>query len=58
MAEKVKIFGTIEQAKYVGELMIHTKCIKYEIYEDGKDYVGDYRAKPVYTCEMKNEIQG
>lgn len=53
MSEKVKINGTIEQAKYVAELMMHSKAIKYEIYEDGKDYIGDFRVKPVYVCEMK-----
>lgn len=58
MAEKVKIFGTLDQAKFVGELMLHSKCIKYEIYEDGKEYMGDFRNKPIYVCEAKNEIQG
>lgn len=56
ISEKVKIQGTIETAKSVGELMLHSKAIKYEIYEDGKDYIGDFRAKPAYVCESKNEI--
>lgn len=48
IAEKVKIFSTLEEAKNVGNLMLHTKAIKYEIYEDGKDYIGDFRTKPIY----------
>jgi hypothetical protein len=55
-AERVKIYGTLDQAKFVGELMLHSNSIKYEIYEDGKEYMGDFRNKPIYVCEGTNEI--
>jgi hypothetical protein len=61
MSEKVKIYGSLQQAKTVGDMMLHTKAIKYEIYEDGKDYIGDFRVKPVYVCNASgniDEVQG
>jgi len=48
-AERVRVNCTVEEAKNVGKLMLHTKAIKYEIYEDGKDYMGDFRIKPIYV---------
>lgn len=50
-AEKVKIKSTLDEAKFVGELLLHSNSVKYEIYEDGKEYMGDFRVKPIYVCE-------
>ncbi len=46
-AERVRLECTIEEAKSVGKLMLHSKAIKFEIY-DGKEHTGDFRNKPVY----------
>ena len=51
MSEKVKLSCTLEEAKSVGKLMLHSNCIKYEIYEEGKEYMGDFRIKPVFIGE-------
>lgn len=56
MSDKVKVNCSLEKAVEVGKLLLHTKAIKYEIYEDGKDYVGDFRVKPVYVGNLKDEI--
>ena len=50
-AERVKLNCTLDEAKEVGKKMLHSKAIKYEIYEDGKEYNGDFRNKPVFISE-------
>ena len=55
ISERVKLFCTLEEAKNVGTLMLHSKCVRFEIYEDAKEYMGDFRMKPIYY-EVRNEI--
>lgn len=44
--EKVTLDCDLDTAKLVGSLMANSP--RYEVYENGKDYIGDFRAKPIY----------
>lgn len=48
MAERVTLECDLDMAILVGKLMRHGNITRFEIYENGKDYFGDFRAKPVY----------
>ncbi len=44
--EKISLECDLDMAILVGRHIAN--CSRFEIYENGKDYIGDFRAKPVY----------
>jgi hypothetical protein len=53
IAEKVTVdcsqygeSGGLDMCILIGKMM--NNCPRFEIYENGKDYIGDFRVKPIY----------
>ncbi len=57
MNSKVTIHGSFEDAKGVVKLMMKAspRIVKGEIIEGGRDYIGDFRVRPLLVIERDKE---